>query len=192
MADETESAPAKRKAFEREVLPHLGAVYSMALRLARNHADASDLAQETMLRAYRFFHQFAPGTNCKAWLMTILFNTLRNGYRRSSREQVAASDEEFTNRIDAASFAADPASIDPESLAFADTMDARVEAALASLPDEFRSALLLVDVQELRYEEVSRVLSVPIGTVKSRVSRGRAMMRKALGALAREKGIIRS
>ncbi len=192
MAAKSESAPAKRAAFEREVLPHLDAVYSMALRLVRNREDAEDLLQETMIRAYRFFHQFTPGTNCKAWLMTILFNNSRNDYRRGAREQVAASEQEFAGRIEAASLAVDSAQTNPESLAFADTMDARVERALASLPDEFRTALLLVDVEELDYRQVSEVLSIPVGTVKSRVSRGRALMRDSLRALAREKGITRS
>lgn len=181
----------KRELFEREVTPHLDAVYSMALRLARNPDDAGDLLQETVLRAFRFFHQFAPGTNCRAWLMTILFNNFRNGYRRAVREQVSPSEQEFAQRLEAQSINADPAETDPQSLAIANAMEPEVKAALDALAEEFRAALLLVDVDELSYQEVSAVLGVPVGTVKSRVSRGRAIMREALIEFARGKGITR-
>ena len=144
-----------RESFEREVIPHLDSIYSMALRLARNPEDASDLLQETVLRAYRFFHQFTPGTNSRAWVLTILFNNFRNGYRKSGREQVSQSEAEFTERLEAESMAADQSETDPEALAFANVMAPEVTAALDSLPEEFRAALLLVDVQELSYQEVS-------------------------------------
>lgn len=189
MAGRGDSAQAKRLLFEREAMPHLDALYTMAFRLVGNSNDASDLVQETMLRAYRFFHQFTPGTNCRAWLMKILFNTFRNGYRRGSREQPAASEEEFAGHIDRESLARDPAENNPESLVEPDRMEPEVERALDGIPEEFRSALLLVDVQEMNYQEVSEVLSIPIGTVKSRVSRARAIMRKALRDFARARGI---
>jgi len=183
----------KRETFEREVLPHLDAVYSMALRLARNPEDANDLVQETALRAYRFFHQFTLGTNCRAWLMTILFNNFRNGYRKNERETPSTTVEEFQSRLESESFASDPENTSPESLAAAsDSSEPEVEKALRELPEEFRAALLMVDVQELSYQEVSAALAIPIGTVKSRVSRGRALMRAALEKYARAKGIIRT
>jgi RNA polymerase sigma-70 factor (ECF subfamily) len=181
-----------RELFEREVLAHLDSIYSMALRLARDPEDANDLLQDTVLRAYRFFHQFTPGTNSRAWVLTILVNNFRNGYRKSGREQVSQSEAEFTERLEAESLAADQTRSDPESLAFANVMAPEVTAALDAIPEEFREALLLVDVQELSYQEVSTVLSVPVGTVKSRVSRGRSLMREALLDFARGKGIIRS
>ena len=106
MAGKRESSEGTRESFEREVIPHLDSIYSMALRLARNPEDANDLLQETVLRAYRFFHQFSPGTNCRAWVLTILFNNFRNGYRKSSREQVSQSEAEFTERLEAQSMAA--------------------------------------------------------------------------------------
>jgi RNA polymerase sigma-70 factor (ECF subfamily) len=192
MAGKRESGRDTRASFEREVIPHLDSIYSMALRLARNPEDANDLLQETVLRAYRFFHQFTPGTNSRAWVLTILFNNFRNGYRKSGREQVSPSEAEFTERLEAQSMAADQARSDPEALAFANVMEPEVTAALDSLPDEFRVALLLVDVQELSYQEVSGVLAVPVGTVKSRVSRGRSLLREALHSFARDKGIIRA
>jgi|SRR5579885_237331 RNA polymerase sigma-70 factor (ECF subfamily) len=190
-ATRTNSAD-KRKLFESEALPHLDAIYTMAVRLVHNADDAGDLLQETVLRAWRFFDQFEPGTNCRAWLMTILFNNFRNGYRRSSREQPAASSEDFEHRLETTSASDDPSRNNPEAEVIGKSMDREVEAAFNSLPDEFRSALLLVDIQELNYQEASRVLEVPVGTIKSRVSRGRTMMRKALADYAKEKGIIRS
>jgi RNA polymerase sigma-70 factor (ECF subfamily) len=191
MAGRRASDTEKRKLFEAEALPHLDALYGMAMRLAHNADDASDLLQETVLRAWRFFDQFQPGTNCRAWLLTILFNNFRNGYRRSSREQPASSPTEFEHRLETASLD-NPGQESPETMLAERTMDREVETAFNSLPDEFRSALLLVDVQELSYQEVSQVLEVPVGTVKSRVSRGRTIMRQALQDYAREKGIIRS
>ena len=100
MAQKVPIGEDKRKLFEHEALPHLDALYSTALRLARNADDANDLLQETILRAFRFFHQFTPGTNCRAWLLTILYNIFRNSYRRGTREQVAATAEEFERRAD--------------------------------------------------------------------------------------------
>ena len=193
MADKSDGTGAdRRKRFEDEALPHLDALYSMALRLARNPDDAHDLLQETVLRAYRFFHQFERGTNCRAWMLTILFNNFRNGYRKSSREQPASSADEFERKVEAESLRADPATTSPEALLSGQGMEGEVETALADLPPEFREAVLLVDVEELSYQEVSGVLKVPIGTIKSRVSRGRAMLRDRLAEFAREHGIIRS
>lgn len=192
MADKSGTGADRRRRFEDEALPHLDALYTMAIRLARNADDANDLLQETVLRAYRFFHQFESGTNCRAWMLTILFNNFRNGYRKSSREQPASTADEFERKVDAESLRADPAGSNPEALASSQGMEGEVENALAGLPGEFREAILLVDVEELSYQEVSGVLGIPIGTVKSRVSRGRAMLREVLANFAKARGIIRS
>jgi RNA polymerase sigma-70 factor, ECF subfamily len=192
MADKSVSGADRRKRFEDEALPHLDALYTMAIRLARNPDDANDLLQETVLRAYRFFHQFEAGTNCRAWMLTILFNNFRNGYRKSSREQPAASAEEFERKVEGESLRSDPATSNPEAMLAGKGVEGEVESALAGLPAEFREAILLVDVEELSYQEVSGVLDIPIGTVKSRVSRGRAMLRDRLTDFAKERGIIRS
>ena len=192
MADKSGTGADRRKRFEDEALPHLDALYSMAIRLARNPDDANDLLQETVLRAYRFFHQFESGTNCRAWMLTILFNNFRNGYRKSTREQPASSADEFERKVEAESLRTDPAGSNPEALLAGQGMEGEVETALASLPDEFRQAVLLVDVEELSYQEDSGVLNVAIGTIKSRVSRGRAMLRDRLAGFAKEQGIIRS
>jgi RNA polymerase sigma-70 factor (ECF subfamily) len=192
MADKSGTSADRRKRFEDEALPHLDSLYTMAIRLARNPDDANDLLQETVLRAYRFFHQFESGTNCRAWMLTILFNNFRNGYRKSSREQPAASAEEFERKLEGESLRVDAGGSNPETILSGQGMEGEVETALAGLPAEFREALLLVDVEELSYLEVSGVLNVPIGTVKSRVSRGRAMLRDVLTSFAKERGIIRS
>ena len=192
MADKSGSGADLRKRFEDEALPHLDALYTMAIRLSRNPDDANDLLQETVLRAYRFFHQFESGTNCRAWMLTILFNNFRNGYRKSSREQPASSADEFERRLEGESLRVDPAGSNPEAMVSGHGMEGEVETALAGLPAEFREAILLVDVEELSYQEVSGVLNIPIGTVKSRVSRGRAMLRDALADFAKQRGLIRS
>jgi RNA polymerase sigma-70 factor (ECF subfamily) len=192
MADKSGTGTDRRKRFEDEALPHLDALYTMAIRLARNPDDANDLLQETVLRAYRFFHQFETGTNCRAWMLTILFNNFRNGYRKYSREQPASSAEEFDRKVEGESLRTDPAGSNPEALLSGHGMEGEVEAALGGLPAEFREAILLVDVEELSYQEVSGVLDIPIGTVKSRVSRGRAILRDVLTNFAKERGIIRS
>src|SRR5216684_9046928 len=106
----------RRKRFEEEALPHLDALYSMAMRLARNPDDAHDLLQETALRAYRFFHQFEAGTNCRAWLLTILYNNFRNGYRKTSREQPGSTAEDFERKLETESLRVDPAASNPEAM----------------------------------------------------------------------------
>lgn len=188
MTRKSGTATDQRLAFEREALPYLDALHTAALRLARNTDEASDLTQETILRAYRCFHQFTPGSNCRAWLLTILYNNFRSSYRRGAREHPCASAEEFADEIDARSFAADQSRINPEELLSHRRAGRRIELALAALPAEFREALILVDVQELNYQEVADVLDVPLGTVKSRVSRGRALMRRALCGFDRARG----
>lgn len=181
----------KRGLFEREALPHVDALYSAALRLSRNPDDARDLLQETVLRAYRFFHQYTPGTNCRAWLLTILYNNFRNGYRGADREQVSPTPEDFEREVEGLSAKADQRLSNPETLISEHVLDHEVAAALDALPRDFRTVLMLVDVQELNYQEVAQVLQIPIGTVKSRVSRGRQMMRTALGGFARRRGLVR-
>jgi RNA polymerase sigma-70 factor, ECF subfamily len=120
-----------------------------------------------------------------------LFNNFRNGYRRASREQPASATGDFDHRLEAASLAEQPQEANPETAVAIRSMDREVESAFNSLPDEFRSALLLIDVQELSYQEASQVLEVPVGTIKSRVSRGRNLMRQALQTYAKDRGMIR-
>src|SRR5579863_1044658 len=178
----------RRQRFEQTALPYLDVVYTAALRLARNPDDAKDLLQETVLRAYRCFHQFKAGTNCRAWLLTILYNIFRTAYRRNAREQLAATSEEFDQEIEEQSFAENSPQENPEDLAAQRMTGRLIERALATLPSEYREALLLVDLHELNYHEIAEVLEIPLGTVKSRVSRGRMLMRLSLEKLSMVRG----
>jgi RNA polymerase sigma-70 factor (ECF subfamily) len=177
----------QRRIFEQEALPHLNALYTAALRLTRNETDARDLLQETALRAYRFFHLFTPGTNCRAWLLTILHNNFRNGWRRAVREPIATSPEEYERELESGRTRG--WQTDPESIFTARMIGGEIGVALDALPEDFRTVLLLIDVHELNYNEAAQVIGVPIGTIKSRVSRGRAMMRYTLSRFARVHGI---
>lgn len=178
----------RRAQFEQAALPHLDTLYTSALRLTHKPEDSQDLLQETILRGYRCFHQFQDGTNCRAWLLTIMYNLFRSAYRRSGREQLATSATEFEREVESQSETDGYESNDPEEYVARRNTRRMLERALARLPAEFREALLLVDVHELDYQEVATVLDIPIGTVKSRVSRGRALMRRALAVMATERG----
>jgi RNA polymerase sigma-70 factor (ECF subfamily) len=185
------SGPTRRELFDNEALPHLDHLYTVAIHLARNRDDAADLVQETMLRGLRFFDQFTPGTNCRAWLLTILYNVFRNRYRQSVAEHVAATEEEFEDQVENLGLRSDAPSSNPEALVLDRLMEGEVQTALDGLPEDFRTVLLMVDIQELRYEEAANVLQIPVGTVRSRVSRGRAMLKKALAGFARSRGLTR-
>ncbi len=173
----------KRRLFEHEALPHLDAVFSAALYLTRNEEEANDLCQETMLRAYRFFDHFTAGTNCRAWLLTILRNLARSRHSRMRPEQLSATVEDFERAIDIESMRGDDNS-NPEVAFIRRAAGHSVRDALSQLPEDFKAAVILVDIEDLSYEEAAEVLSVPIGTIRSRISRGRALIRKALEAVA--------
>lgn len=166
--------------FEREALACLDSLYGMALRLTRNPADAEDLVQETYLKAFRAAAQFEAGTNLKAWLFTILHNTFLNRRRRAVKEPVAAEPDD----LERASAASPAASLTPEELLLRDTLDADLQAALDALPDTFREAVWLRDVEEFSYAEIAAMLAIPIGTVMSRISRGRRLLYERLTAPA--------
>lgn len=169
-------------AFEREALACLDSLYGTALRLTANPADAEDLVQETYLKAFRASEQFEPGTNLKAWLFTILHNTFLNRRRRAVKEPVAMEPDE----IDRASADLPAASLTPEQLLLRDSLDVDLQAALDALPDAFRQAVWLRDVEEFSYAEIAEILHIPVGTVMSRISRGRRLLYQRLtGAPAR-------
>lgn len=176
----------RRETFSREALPHLDQVYGAALYLARDPELAQDLVQETFLRAWRFFHQFRPGTNCQAWLLTILHNTFRNRYRASRRERghIDIGDP----LVESEASRPEEESSNPEALVLGNLLDDELSAALDGLSQEFRAAVVLVDLQELSYEEAARALDCPIGTVRSRLSRARTMLRNRLESHARGRG----
>lgn len=178
-------------AFETEALSFLDALYRTALRMTRSEADAEDLVQETYIRAFRFRDQFTPGTNLKAWLFRILTNTFINSYRRrQSQPEFTELDDvdEFSLYRRMAGGAAATASRDPESEFLNGLVDTEVKDALAELPEKFRSVVLL-DVEGFSYKEIAEMLGIPIGTVMSRLHRGRKFLQKRLYDLAHERGI---
>ena len=161
-------------AFSADVLTFLEPLYGTALRLTRNRADAEDLVQDTVVKALRFSDRFTPGTNLKAWLYTILHNTWRNRIRDAGREAV----EVDSARLEESETAADgsSASETPEQLLLRNTLDEDLRVALDELPEVFRQAVWMRDVEEFSYAEIAKMLDVPIGTVMSRISRGRRML----------------
>ena len=164
-------------AFEAEALASIDGLYRTALRLTRRAPDAEDLVQETYLKAFRAADRFEPGTNLKAWLFTILHNTARNRARDRAREAVTFDSEALDRAVDAPAAAARGASEEtPETQLLRDTFDPELKAAVEALPDAFRQAVWLRDVEEFSYAEIAAMLAVPVGTVMSRISRGRRML----------------
>ena len=177
--------------FDRDVLPMLPSLYGAALRMTRNPADAEDLLQDTTLRAYRGFASFREGTNLKAWLYRILTNSFINTYRKKQREPKTVDgpedlDEWFLfDRLGAQSVARSA-----EEDVLQNIPDADVKEALESIPENFRMAVLLADVEGFSYKEIAEITGVPIGTVMSRLHRGRKALEKALYAVAKERGLV--
>jgi RNA polymerase sigma-70 factor, ECF subfamily len=165
-------------AFEAEALASLDSLYRAALRLTRRPADAEDLVQETYLKAFRAADRFEPGTNLRAWLFTILHNTARNRARDRARDTVSVDSEIVDRAADAPPPAgrSAAASENPESLLLRETLAPELQAAIDALPEAFRQAVWLRDVEEFSYAEIAMMLSIPIGTVMSRISRGRHML----------------
>lgn len=182
------AAEEKRRAFEEEALPHLDTVYRVALRLAGDAMRAEDLAQETMLKAYRAWHRYERGTNARAWLLTILRNSFINEYRRRQPEAHASDFHELQEFL----VFEDIQEVNPESGFFNELVDEGVVRALEALPPLFREAVILSDLEGMSYAEISGITGVPIGTVKSRLFRGRRRLRDDLYAYALEMGYIRA
>ena len=177
--------------FEAEALRHLDGLYRTALRMTRSEADAEDLVQETYIRAFRFRDQFTLGTNMKAWLFRILTNTFINTYRRKAAQPEVTDLEgvdEFSLYRRMADDRAASSSPDPETELLKGVVDTEVTDALEELPEKFRTTVLL-DVEGFSYKEIAEMLGIPIGTVMSRLHRGRKFLQKRLYDLARERGI---
>lgn len=182
----------KQALFAQWALPHKDYLYTSCLYLTRQRDDAEDLFQETYLRAFRFFHQFTPGTNCRAWLLTIMHNVFKNRYTRSQRANQALEFDRAVHEHEKKRLAdGDAGRDDPADLLLSQLLDSEIGDALQALPEEYRSTLVLVDIEELTYEEAAAVLGCPIGTVRSRLSRARRLLRAALTAYAQEHGYVR-
>ena len=179
--------------FAELAMPFMSPLYSAALRMTRNPSDAEDLVQETYLRAYRGFGGFEEGTNLKAWLYRILTNTFINSYRSKKRrpDEVELDDaEDFYLYRRLGGLEAADAGRTPETEVLDAMPDAMVKEALEALPEQFRMAVLLADVEGFSYKEIAEIMDVPIGTVMSRLHRGRRALEKALYETARERGLI--
>ena len=187
----THEDPALRERFERDVLPLLPSLYGAAMRMTRNRSDAEDLVQETYLRAYRGFAGFQEGTNLKAWLYRILTNSYINTYRKKQREpQIVDGPEDVDewylyDRLGGRSVE------DSAETTVLDTIpDQAVKDAVESLPERFRLPVLLADVEGFSYKEIAEIMDTPIGTVMSRLHRGRKALEKALWETAKERGFV--
>jgi len=179
----------KQREFSAEALPHMDVLYNFALRMTGNPDDADDLLQETYLKAFRFWDKFEKGTNCRAWLFRIMKNSYINRYRKESREPdtVDYDDvEEFYNSIRDET----AETTDMEERLFGNLLDDDVAKALESLPVDFRTVLILCDIARFTYEEISEFVNCPIGTVRSRLHRGRKMLRAKLWKYARNRGYV--
>ena len=176
-----------REAFDQDILPHLDLLYRVALRYSREPARAEDLVQDTLLKAFRSWDKFQPGTSARAWLLAIMRNTFINIYRREKREPITLDLE----RMDLQPSTSEAEDNDPEGAFFDQIVDERILRALDALPLDFREVLVLSDVEGLPYAEISQALDIPAGTVKSRLFRARKLMQKDLYSHAVEMGIIK-
>ena len=179
----------RHKEFEREAIPHMDLLYNYALRMTNNAQDADDLVQETYLKAYRFWDSYEQGTNIKAWLFRILKNSYINRYRKETKEPDTVDYDEVKDFYSTVR----DASTEPNDLQrtlFGNLLDDDVTKAIASLPDDFRTVVILCDIEGLSYEEIAEFVDCPLGTVRSRLHRGRKLLREQLMQYAKKRGYV--
>jgi len=181
-----------RREFEALALPHLDGLYAAALRLTKNPRDAEDLVQDAVLRAYRFFDKFERGTNIKAWLYKILTNTFINRYRRATKERNIVEEERDSVQDRLVSRDAADQAEDPERAYFDRLLSDDVLRAIDGIPVDFRMAVILADLQDFSYKEIADILDVPVGTVMSRLFRGRRLLQKQLAEYAAASGVLQA
>jgi len=183
--------PDRDTRFEHEVTPLIGQLYPAALRMTRNPSDAEDLVQETLAKAYGAFHQFRPGTNLRAWLHRILANTFINSYRKRKREPVQDLGADFQDDWQVGGDPLLPPTRSAEAEALEHLTDSDILQALRELPPEFRAAIYLADIEGYPYREIAEIMDTPIGTVMSRIHRGRSRLRERLARHAPSAAVAR-
>src|SRR5687767_2324437 len=187
------AAKEKRAEFERQALVHTDALYGAAYRLTRNARDAEDLVQDSLLRAYRFWDSFEQDSNCKAWLLRIVTNTFINEYQRKKRSRevldAASAEQDATDGVLVQAASSDR--VTPEKALLERSVSDDVQKALDNLPDDFRTAVVLCDVQGLSYKEIAEIMQTPVGTVMSRLFRGRKLLAASLREFALAEGYVR-
>ncbi len=187
MAELTKDEVRKQEDFEEEIIPHLDAMYNFALRLTSDPNDAEDLVQDTIVKAFRFFSSYEKGTNAKAWLFRILKNSYINNYRKKSKQPNQVDYDEVSSFYE--TIRADRTDTsDLEDRMFRELIDDDISNALEELPEDFRTVVLLCDVEGFTYEEIANMLDVPIGTIRSRLHRGRNLLKAQLMEYAEKRG----
>lgn len=189
MAELTKQELAKQKDFNEEIIPHLDALYNFGLRLTADPNDAEDLVQDTIVKAYRFFSSYEKGTNAKAWLFRILKNSYINNYRKRSKKPQEVDYDEVATFYETIRAERTETS-DLEDKMFRELIDDDISKALDEIPEDFRTVVLLCDVEDFTYEEIANMLDVPIGTIRSRLHRGRNLLKAQLMEYAGKRGYV--
>jgi len=180
----------KRKQFEAEAVPHMDALYRTALRMTKNSNDAEDLVQEAFIKAYRYWDRFETGSNCRAWLFKIMTNIFINDYRSKARSPMAVNVDEIDDSFLYGQLATGLKADDPEKQLFAKIFDDDVKKAIECLPDDFRLVVVLSFLEGFSYQEIADIADLQLGTVKSRLHRGRKLLQKELYDYAVKNGYI--
>lgn len=189
MAELTKQERKKQQDFNEEIIPHLDALYNFGLRLTSDPNDAEDLVQDTIVKAYRFFTSYEKGTNAKAWLFRILKNSYINNYRKKSKKPQEVDYDEVATFYETIRAERTETS-DLEDKMFRELIDDDISNALDEIPEDFRTVVLLCDVEEFTYEEIANMLDVPIGTIRSRLHRGRNLLKAQLLEYAEKRGYL--